>query len=280
MASALWRVTSASGKERGQETGAHVRNLVEMEMAGHATRERALRHHGQHAGTGGGFEHGIAGTDGGGLERRIGERKRRRELLEADLLLGAFRVRGLERGDRRQHREHLAGAVGAGAGAIAHGASVALEEQHRRRLGGFIGVLPDPRSLRIARPEGAGHGVTKGCRVERPAGFEHREQGPGRGGERARAGARLRGAGDCGGTGGKLRARGYGRRRGGVEHGVLRIGMSGTAGGVARGIYSRASRPDLSAPRRPASRRRGPGTCGIRRGGCGRVRPRGRGRRR
>ena len=93
----------------------------------------------------------------------------------------------------RQSPTPLAAAASSrsGAGAIAHGASVALEEQHDGGLGGFVGVLPEPRSLRVARPEGAGHGVTQGSGVEGPAGFEHGEQGASRGDEPARAGARM-----------------------------------------------------------------------------------------
>ena len=246
------------GKERGEQPGAGIGDLVEMEMAGRAVAERALRHDGQHPGAGGGLQHGIARADGGGPERGIGERERRRELLEADLLLGALGVRGLERGDRRQHREHPAGAVRAGAGLAAHGAAVALEEQHGGGLGGLVGVLPDPGAFGVARPEGAGHGGAQRRGVEGPAGFEHGEQGPGRGDERARAGAGLRGAGKGGGTGGKLRARGRVRRRMGVEHGVLQVDVRGTAGRAAR----------VGAPAPP--RRACPGPAAPPRGGAGR----------
>ena len=265
MDSALWRVTLRLGKERGDQPGAGIGDLVEMEMAGGLGPERAFGHHGEHPGAGGGLQHGIARADGGGPERRIGERERRRELLEADLLLGALGVRGLERGDRHQHREHLAGAVGARAGPLAHGAAVALEEQHGGGLGRLVGVLPDPGAFGVARPEGAGHGGAQRRGVQRPAGFEHGEQGPGRGDERARAGAGLRGAGKGGGTGGKLRARGRVRRRMGVEHGVLQVDVRGTAGRAARvgaPAPPRRACPGPAAPPRGGGR---PGMRGIRR---------------
>ena len=214
------------GEELAQELGADVRDFVEMERAGGPVAERALGHDGQHAGAGRGFEDDIARADGGCAERGIGEGERGRELLEADLVLGALRVGGLQCGDRGQHGEHPARTVRRGAGLHAHGAPVTLQEQYRGSLGGLVGVLPDPRSLRVARAKGAGHGVADGGGVERAAGFEHREQGPGGGEQGATRGRRgLRGRRNGRHGVGGMRARGYVRRLGGVEHGVLRIGI-------------------------------------------------------
>ena len=168
-----------AGKQRRKQPGADGRDLVQMQMSGGAAPHGALRHHGEHAGPGRGLQHGVARPDGGGPERGIGERQRGRELLETDLVLGTLGVRGLQGGDRGHHRQHFPGAVGPGAGPLAHGAPVALHEQHHGGLGGFVGVLPDPGAVGVARSEGAGHGVAKRRGVERPAGFEHGEQGPG-----------------------------------------------------------------------------------------------------
>ena len=222
MASALKAVTIARGEEMGQEAGAHGRDLVEMQGGGGVAAERALGHYGQHAGAGGGLQHGIARPDRGSLERGIGERQRRRELLEADLVLGALGVRGLQGGDRGQHGEHAAGTVRPGAGLPAHGAAVTLDEQHDGGLGGLVGVLPYPGAVGVGGAERAGHGGADSGGVEGSAGFEDRKQRPGGGDERVRAG----GCGPCGRDGGKLGAHGCVRRLGGVEHGVLRIGIA------------------------------------------------------
>ena len=168
-----------AGKQAREQSGADGRYLVQMQVPGGAAPHGALRHHGEHAGPGRGFQHGVARPDGGSPERGIGEGERGRELLETDLVLGALRVRGLQGGDRRQHRQHLAGAVRAGTGPLAHGAPVTLHEQHDGGLRRLVGVLPDPGAGGVARAGGAGHGIAEGPGVERPAGFEHGEQGPG-----------------------------------------------------------------------------------------------------
>ena len=133
-------------EEPRQEPRPGLRVFVEMKMASSARSERAFGHDGQHAGAGRGFQHGVAWPDRGGLEGGIGERQRRRELLQADLLLGAPGMRGLQRGDRVQHRQHPARPVRSGAGIAAHGPAVALEEQHGGGLGRLIGILPQPNA--------------------------------------------------------------------------------------------------------------------------------------
>ena len=178
-ASALWRVTAVPGNKPASSPARTVAISFRCRCPAARLRKRALRHDDQHAGAGRGLQHGVAGADGGGPERGVGERQRGRELLEPDLVLGALRVRGLQRGDRRQHRQHFPGAVRAGAGPLAHGAPVTLHEQHHGGLRRFVGVLPDPGAVGVARSEGAGHGVAERRGVERPAGFEHGEQGPG-----------------------------------------------------------------------------------------------------
>ncbi len=283
-----------AGKQARKQPGADARDFVQVQVAGGGLAERALRHHGQHAGAGAGLEHGVAGPDRGGSQCDIGERQRGGELLEPDLRLGALRVRGLQRGDGREHVQHPAGAARAGAGPLAHGAPVAADEHHDGRFGRLVGVLPDPGALGVARTIGAGHGVAQCRGVEGPAGFQHREQAPG--GVEERSGAvrcAALGAGDRNGYGGKLRARGRARRRMGVEHGVLRSGRTWKCRPGGAGEDSRAASPGLPPAGCLASGRHGAGTCGIRRwrrpgarrcgrggvlrGGCARRACRGRG---
>ena len=100
-------------KQPGEKPGAHAGEFVQVQGAGGPVPERAakrtLRHHGQHAGAGRRFEHGIARPDGGGLQRRIGERQWRGELLEFELLFGTPGLRGLQGGECLQHGEHGGG---------------------------------------------------------------------------------------------------------------------------------------------------------------------------
>ena len=214
------------GKEPGQEAGAGLCVFVEMQMARGLRCHRALRHHRQHAGAGRGLQHGVARPDGGGLERGIGQGQRRRELLKADLLVRALRVRGFERGDGIEQRQHGAGAVRAGARTLAHGPAVALHEQHDGGLGGLVGVLPDPAALGVRRAEGPRHRIPEGRGVERPAGLQDRQEGLGRGEQgiaRDRTGRRC---GPVDGGRGKGRTRVRVRRLIGVEHGDLRAGRA------------------------------------------------------
>ena len=266
------------GKERGEEPCAHGRNLVQVQRTGGAGSERALGHHREHAGAGAGFEHDVARAHRGGPQRGVGEWERGRELLEADLRLGALGVRGLQCRDGVEYREHPAGAVGSGAGPAAHGAPVALEKQHDGGLGRLVGVLPDPGADGVARPEGRGHGGAQGRGVEGPAGFEHRHEGGGRGEQGRGAGGRVRRRGVREGV---RRARGGVRRRNGVEHGVLRIGRAWKCRPGGAGAWAPA-RPLRTCPR-PAGRplsRRGAGGAVLRPGRRAPARPRGCGRRR
>ena len=162
-------------KQLGQKPRPRLRVFVEMEIAGDGVAERALRHHRQHPGAGGGLEHDVARPDRGGLERGVGERQRGRELLEPNLLFRAPGVGGLQRGDGFQHRQHAARP--AVAGVAAHAPAVALHEDHDGRLGGLVGVLPDPAALGVRGAEGLRHGVPEGRGVERPARLQHRQQG-------------------------------------------------------------------------------------------------------
>ena len=212
-----------AGEQAGQEPGTGGGDLVQVEGAAGVIAERARSHHREHAGSGGGFEDGIAGPDGGSLEGGVGERKRRRELLQCDLFLGTPRLGGLQGSDSLQHAKHGGGAAGIRAGLAAHGAAVTLEEEHERGFGRLVGVLPDPGALGVGGPEGIAHGRAQRVDIESVAVLQDRQQGMG--GDQQRGGLGtglvLRAAEICGsgrGDGGGGRAHGRGRRRMGVEH--------------------------------------------------------------
>ena len=64
------------GKQAREQPGANGRYLVEMQVFGGPASHGALRHHGQNAGASRGLQHGVAGADGGGPERGVGEGER------------------------------------------------------------------------------------------------------------------------------------------------------------------------------------------------------------
>ena len=224
-----FRVEGGSDRLReqmGQEAGARGGVFVEMEIAPGLGAHRAFGHDREHAGAGRGLQHGVARADRGGLERGIGERQRRRELLQADLLLGALRVRRLQRGDRVQHRQHPARPVRSGSGLSAHGTAVTLHEQHGGGFGGLVGVLPDPGAGRVRCAEGLRHRIPEDLGIERPAGLQDRQQDPGRREQGVAPGEARRFGGRVDGERSKSRTREGVRRRMGVEHGDLRAGMA------------------------------------------------------
>ena len=140
-------------KQPGKKPGAHAGEFVQVQGAGGPVPERAFGHHGQHPGAGRGFEHGIARPDRGGLQRRVGQRQRRGELLEFHLFFGTPGLGRLQGGECLQHGEHGGGTIGSGARLAAHEAGVTLEEQDQRRLGGLIGVLPHPGAIVSLAPK-------------------------------------------------------------------------------------------------------------------------------
>ena len=147
-----------------------------MQGIGGPVPERTLRHDGQHAGAGRGLQHGIARPNSGGLQRRVGERQRRGELLEFHLFFGTPGLGRLKGGECLQHRKHGGGTIGSGARLAAHEAGVTLEEQDQRRLGGLVGILPHPGALSVGGAEGGAHRPAEGCRIERLAGFQDGQQ--------------------------------------------------------------------------------------------------------
>ena len=229
------------GKQPGQKTRPRLRVFVEVECARCSVAQGALRHHRQHAGAGRRLQHGVAGPDRGGLQRGIGERQRGRELLEPDLLLGAPGMRGLQRGDGFQHGQHAARP--SGAGVTAHAPAVALHEDHDGRLGGLVGVLPDPCAIGVRPAECLRHGVPESPGIERPARLQDRKQGVGSGEKGVSGGRTGRRCGRIDGGGGKGRTREGVRRRAGVEHGPV---------SVLKGIGPAWAGREIRLPPRPA----------------------------
>ena len=202
-----------------------------MQGFGAGLAEGAAGHDGEHAGAGGRFQDGVRGPDAGCAEGGPGERKRSRELLVAELVLGAAGLGGLE---GREAPEHLhEGGVGVAvlSGVALHGGAVALEEQDDRGLGCFVGVFPGPGAGGIGSAEGGGQCVAQCGGVERASLLEGGQKGEGGGVEGPCAGgggARDRGGG-VEGRGRRKRERGGG---GGnrVEHRGAPIVEAGSGG--------------------------------------------------
>ena len=123
-------------KQPGQKPGACPGVFIEMQFAGGGIAECALGHDGEHAGAGRGLQHDVAGADGGGLQCGIGERQRRRELLQGKLFLRAFCLGRLQRRQGLQHLQHAARPVLAAAAGAAHAPSVTLAELIERTYRG------------------------------------------------------------------------------------------------------------------------------------------------
>ena len=216
------RVLEQSGKQPGADGG----DLVQVQgiprtRAIAALAEGAFGHDGEHAGAGGGLQHDVAGPDGSGLQRGVGERQGSGELLQGKLFLRPPCLGRLQRREGLQHGEHGRGGSGSGAGLAAHEAAVTLDEQHHCGLGRFVGILPDPGALRVVGAEGRAHGFAQGLCIERPARLQVGKQSGCGGQQRGRLGADARGIGNRGGWLKRLdgkRTRGRVRRRLGVEH--------------------------------------------------------------
>ena len=180
-----------AGEQAGQEPGTRCGDFVKVEGVGGAIAERARGHHCEHSGAGGGFEDNIAGTDCGSLEGGVGERQRRRELLQGDLFLGTPGLGWLQSRDGLQHAKHGGGAVGIRPGLAAHGAAVTLKEEHERGFGRLVGVLPDPGALGVGGLEGVAHGLAQNWCIESVAVLQDRQQGMGSGQQRGGLGTGL-----------------------------------------------------------------------------------------
>ena len=232
MAPASWRVTGTFGNRPSRSPARTAAISFRCRRPSAPVPRGALRHHGEHAGSGGGFEHGIAGADGGGLEGGVGERQRGGELLQRDLFLRTPGLGGFEGGQGLDHRDHGLGR----AGLAAHGAAPAAEEQRHGGLGRLVGVLPHPGAGGVARPEGARHGVAQDRGVEDAAGLQMGQQ--------------VRGGGE---QGGRLRERGAAASSGvgtwmaGGRADAAGAGSASSMDGLHRG--SRDERRDGASPR-------------------------------
>jgi len=126
-----------------------------------------------------------------------------------------------------QAAHRAASADCSGAAGAAHAPAVALQEQHARRLGGLVGVFPDPAALGVGFAEGFRYGLPQGRGIERLAGFQHRQQGLG-GGEQgvARGGAgrpgRTRRDGMGAQTGRRITGKAPGRGPAGTKRGTMK----------------------------------------------------------
>ena len=222
-------------KQSGKQPGPGGRDFVQMQRAAGVLAEGALGHDGEHAGAGRGLEHDVAGPDGGGLQRGVGERQGGGELLQGKLFLRPSCLGRLQGRQGLQHGEHGGGGSGSGARLAAHETAVTLDEQHHRGLGRFVGVLPDPGALRVAGAERRAHGLAQGLWIQRPARLQLGKQSGCRGQQRGRLRADTRGIGNRWGWVKRLeggRTRGRVRRRLGVEH-ELSPNWKGRAGAVA-----------------------------------------------
>ena len=216
------RILKQSGKQPGADGG----DLVQVQgiprsRAIAVLAEGAFGHDGEHSGAGRGLQNDVAGADGGGLQRGVGERQGGGELLQGKLFLRPPCLGRLQRRQGLQHGEHGGGRSGSGARLAAHEAAVTLDEQHHCGLGRFVGVLPDPGALRVAGAEGRAHGFAQGLWIERPARLQLGKQGRCGGQQRGRLRADTRGIGIGWGWVKRLdgrRTRGCVRRRLGVEH--------------------------------------------------------------
>ena len=122
-----------------------------------------LRHDGEEAGPGGGFEHAVARPHLRGGHRDGGELRRRGELVQRHLLLAAARLRRRERGQAGEQRRDLRGCVLETADLRGQ----ATDLKHHRRLDRVVGVLPRPRAFRVRRAEGHRHRGADEAPVER-----------------------------------------------------------------------------------------------------------------
>ena len=124
--------------DHGQQRAADVGQFVQVQLRGAVEDGAGQRR--EHAGAGGRFEDDVGGRDRRGDVCGAGERERRRELVERDLVLAAVRVGGLEARDALDHPQQL---LGIGGGLQHRGAPVA-QEQDGGGLGGVVAALGVP----------------------------------------------------------------------------------------------------------------------------------------
>ena len=163
---------SSQGKQPLQDRAALIGDLVQ----GHAS-AAGLGQHGQKAGAGGRLQDLVARPDLGCQHRQGAQLRRRRELVQRDLLFTAPRVGEAQVGEIGQQGADLGRRIFQPADLRRQ----ATQLQNQSRLDGVIGVAPDPRAFGVGAAEGHGHGVGHQPAVERPRAVQLGGQGPGGG---------------------------------------------------------------------------------------------------
>ena len=133
--------------DHGEQRAADVGQFVQVQLRGAVEDGAGQRR--EDAGAGGRLEDDVGGRDRCGDVCGAGERERRRELVERDLVLAAVGVGGLEARDALDHPEEV---LGIGGGLQHRGAPVA-QEQDGGGLRGVVAALGVPRRhCRCRRP--------------------------------------------------------------------------------------------------------------------------------
>ena len=173
--------------------------LVEMKVRPGCTGER-----GKHPRPRRGLEHNVVGRHACSEARCMGERQRRRELLESHTLL---RAAGVDREKPGELCEPVGHGVFVGFGRE-ECRRVFAQEEDLRGLAGLVGGLPVPGTVGVGSAEGSFHGGAQVARLDALAALDEREDagrrrddrgsdgraGGGNEGARGRAGAGEHGA--------------------------------------------------------------------------------------
>ena len=166
------------GEDLRQQRVAHRGELVQEQLRRGVENRGGERR--EYAGSGRGLQDRVAGPHVRRQKGRAGERQRRRELVEGDLVLGAVRVRGFQRGDAFDHGEERV----RGLGRIAHAPGPTLQEQDRGRLGRVVAELGVPGTPgRVNLAPGVVQGGRDDGRGEAVAGFQEGNEVAGRFGD-------------------------------------------------------------------------------------------------
>ena len=72
---------------------------------------------------------------------------------------------------RRKSLDHGQGAGGT-AGLFQHAGTVFAQEQNGGGFGRFVGILPEPGAMLVARLESGRHGIAQEMRIERKPAFK------------------------------------------------------------------------------------------------------------
>lgn len=154
-------------KERGEQIGAGLGQLVENEIAAADLREDR-----EQARAGRGLQHPVGGRERCGGQGRQTERDRRRELLKGLRLLGPARVGRQQPGDLGQRGEPCSRRCGFAEKRL----SVLAQKQDGRRFAGVVGRFPVPGAAGVGGAEGLFHGGAQNRGIDHAALFEMRKE--------------------------------------------------------------------------------------------------------